>query len=329
MQGELSTSVVIPTRNRRRLLQIAIASIRGQEVAASECIVVNDGSEDDTHDFLSTIEGPGILVSSGSRSVGRSAARNIGLQRASGDAVLFLDDDDVLEPTAIAVLSNALRNNPDAICAIGGRVDFDAAGRRRKVTCTRSAAVTHVWPEVLAGWYAVPGQCLFRTPALRSVGGWDEELSVAEDQDLLLRTSRLGPTVLLRDIVLGYRVHGPGRHAPAEIIERAIRERYLHRLGNREQVAARRFVTAWEQLTAAGDAYRCGEYQAAVVSLRAATTAAPTLLNSPITGRYLEVMSMKYRAGAMLGSRLSLVARRIGRSMRKVARRDPHSIDIN
>jgi glycosyltransferase involved in cell wall biosynthesis len=325
MQGEISTSVVIPTRNRRRLLQIAIASIRGQEVAARECIVVNDGSEDDTHRFLRTIEGPGLLVHSVSRSVGRSAARNIGLQCASSDAVLFLDDDDVLEPTAIGVLSNALRNNPAAICAIGGRIDFDSAGHRRRVACTHSAAVRHVWPEVLAGWYAVPGQCLFRTLALRSVGGWDEQLSVAEDQDLLLRTSRLGPTVLLRDTVLGYRIHGPGRHPPAERIERDIRERYLNGLDYREQVAARPFVTAWEQLTAAGDEYRCGEYQAAVVSLRAATTAAPNRLDSPIPSRYLGLMSMTCRAGAMLGTRLSLVARRIGRFVRKSARRDPHS----
>ena len=191
-----SVSVVIPTRNRRHLLEEALQSVLRQTVAVHECIIVNDGSADETREFLDRVDGPGIVVVSLGKSLGRCAARNLGLQRASGDLVLFLDDDDVLERTAIEVLSAALLEHAEAIGAIGGRTLFDGQARRRRIRCTRAAAVRYVGPEVLAGWYAVPGQCLFRTHVVQRVGGWDEELRVAEDQDLLLRTDRQGPVVL-------------------------------------------------------------------------------------------------------------------------------------
>jgi glycosyltransferase involved in cell wall biosynthesis len=315
--------VVIPTRNRRLLLEEAVQSVRRQTVAVRECIIVNDGSVDDTREFLDSVEGPGMVVASVRTSLGHCAARNLGLQRASGDLVLFLDDDDMLERTAIEVLSGALLEHSEAIGAIGGRTIFDGQARRRRIRCTRAAAVRYVGPEVLAGWYAVPGQCLFRTHMLQRVGGWDEELRVAEDQDLLLRLDRHGPVVLIRDLVLGNRAHGSNRHPPAGAVERAIRDRYVAQLEGTNHRMAERFMVAGEELAAANEAYRRGDYRSALTSARTAMATAPQLSDSPTIGPHLNMLMRRYRAGALLGPRLSSIAKGIGRSVRHVARRDP------
>jgi glycosyltransferase involved in cell wall biosynthesis len=319
----LSVTVVIPTKNRRHLLQEALNSVYLQSKPVAQCVVVNDGSQDDTSAFLDALVRPGLVGVSVDESVGRSKARNLGLDRVSTETVLFLDDDDKLEPNGVENLLKALTNHHAAACAVGGRVVFDESGRCRRIPSARHIFVQPVWPEVLAGWYAVSGQCLFRTDLVRQVGGWDEALSFAEDQDLLLRTSRLGSAVLIPEIVLGNRIHGSNRNPPVEAVERAIRDRYVAQLDETERRMAERFVTARDALSAASEAYRRSDYREALRWLDAAMMEAPDLAGSPIVGRGLSVLRLKYRVGAVLGRRLSLIAKQAGRSIRRIARLDP------
>jgi glycosyltransferase involved in cell wall biosynthesis len=91
-------SVIIPTRNRPSLLREAIASVLGQTRPVEQIIVVDDAS--DAPDWLPDIQGlaPSIEIVRQPRHGGVSAARNAGLDRARGKYLVFLDDDDLLEP---------------------------------------------------------------------------------------------------------------------------------------------------------------------------------------------------------------------------------------
>ena len=87
-------SVVIPTRNRVTLLKRAVASAREQTYRNLEIIVVIDGPDDDTAQYLASLDDERIRVVALPQSVGGSDARNAGVSAGSGRWVAFLDDDD-------------------------------------------------------------------------------------------------------------------------------------------------------------------------------------------------------------------------------------------
>jgi glycosyltransferase involved in cell wall biosynthesis len=94
-------SVVTPTHNKAALLSRTLASLAEQDLPseAFEVVVVDDGSTDGTAAFLESYRtGHGFTWVRQEANRGRAAARNLGLSRASGDLVVFLDDDMELVP---------------------------------------------------------------------------------------------------------------------------------------------------------------------------------------------------------------------------------------
>src|SRR5215472_9662532 len=95
-------SVVLPTRNRPRLLARAAASVLAQDVGSLELVVVDDASTDDTPDVLDRLTGldERVRVVRTASPLGPCEARNRGLEEAEGELVSFCDDDDVWLPAA-------------------------------------------------------------------------------------------------------------------------------------------------------------------------------------------------------------------------------------
>src|SRR5437867_300620 len=96
-------SVVIPTRNRQRLLRRALGSVLAQRQVDIEVLVVDEASEDGTADFVRAIADPRVVLVRHDAPRGVAAARNAGLARARAPWVAFLDDDDVWAPTKLAL----------------------------------------------------------------------------------------------------------------------------------------------------------------------------------------------------------------------------------
>src|SRR5262249_49089948 len=93
-------SVIIPTRNRPEFLEECVRSVLAQTSSVYETIIVNDGS--DTQ-YLTELEqiansNDSIHLYNLPTNRGRSFSRNFGLNQAQGDFILFLDDDDLLDP---------------------------------------------------------------------------------------------------------------------------------------------------------------------------------------------------------------------------------------
>ena len=88
-------SVVIPTYNRVERLTKVLSALAKQTVARCEfeVIVVSDGSTDGTDEYLENVDLPYRLVYSRQPNTGPSAARNHGTRLATGEIVLFIDDD--------------------------------------------------------------------------------------------------------------------------------------------------------------------------------------------------------------------------------------------
>jgi glycosyltransferase involved in cell wall biosynthesis len=92
---ESGVSVVIPTYDRADMLREAVESVLGQTVAASDIVVVDDGSEDHTPNVVEELRGQGapLVYLRGPHSNDRSGARNRGVEAARCSLIAFLDSD--------------------------------------------------------------------------------------------------------------------------------------------------------------------------------------------------------------------------------------------
>ncbi len=100
MRDSFSVSVVIPTRNRPILVEAALRSVLLQTHTVDEVLLVDDGSTPECAAKLEALAASHsrVRVLRASISGGPAAARNLGLEQATGTHLLFLDDDDLIHP---------------------------------------------------------------------------------------------------------------------------------------------------------------------------------------------------------------------------------------
>jgi glycosyltransferase involved in cell wall biosynthesis len=109
-------SVVIPAYNRPHLLDRALRSVALQTYKNYEVVVVDDGSKSDLYDVVKSH--PGKIHYERQENRGPGAARNLGIQKAIGTYIVFLDSDDVWFPWTLASYQEAIANNdnPSFVC---------------------------------------------------------------------------------------------------------------------------------------------------------------------------------------------------------------------
>ena len=107
-------SVIIPTHRRPELCLRAVKSVFAQTHKSIEVIVVNDGADSATTELLRGEADPRLQVIELSPAHGQNAARNAGVNRATGKWVAFLDDDDEWYPNKVEQQLAILENDPDA-----------------------------------------------------------------------------------------------------------------------------------------------------------------------------------------------------------------------
>lgn len=228
-------SVVIPSHGGR-FTDAAIASVIDQTLGDWELVIVDDGSSDGTAQLVAKRASTDarIRVVTNQRNLGIVAARNRGFGATSADSmyVAFLDHDDIWMPIALEVLLAQLVAHPDAVAAHGTAILIDANGRRSstrpEVVPSRRMGLMEgrlvPWPSDRPTEFAnlavedcvvSVGSGLIRRAALERVGGFDPRAERAEDYDLWIRLSRIGPIAFASREVLGLRLHdGQTSHRP-------------------------------------------------------------------------------------------------------------------
>lgn len=113
-------SVIVPVYNGQEYLANCIKSIEAQDYPALEIIIINDGSTDETGKVCDSLteQFKNIQVIT-MQDEGVSAARNAGMERASGEYLMFVDADDVLHPKAISLLYDTLVKTGSDISGCG------------------------------------------------------------------------------------------------------------------------------------------------------------------------------------------------------------------
>jgi glycosyltransferase involved in cell wall biosynthesis len=188
-------SVVIPTYNRRPLLRAAIDSVLAQTYADREIIVVDDGSKDGSAQELAASYGETVqVVTQANRGV--AAARNVGVARAAGDYIAFLDSDDLWLPRKLEVQMNFMRRHREWQIGqteeiwIRKGVRVNPKKKHRKLS-------GDIFRAGLDLCLVSPSAVLMTRELFDRAGGFDESFPVCEDYDLWLRIAREYPIYLI------------------------------------------------------------------------------------------------------------------------------------
>jgi len=202
-------SVIIPTRNRRALLEGALRSVWSQEQPPAEIIVVDDGSTDDTAAFLGGISDRVTVITTSAGSPG--AARNLGARAASGDYLVFLDSDDQWFPWTLATLSEAITRHQRPAYVCGSFRQFSE--ERELGNVTREPAAFEPFANYFSTWprqFVIgAGMVAIRRDAFAQAGGFAEAPINGEDHDLSLKLGLApGFVQVVRPSTLAWRMHG-------------------------------------------------------------------------------------------------------------------------
>ena len=199
-------SVIIPTHDRHALLMEAIDSVRAQTYAPIELIVVDDGSTDGTSEQLSGEPGVRLLRIDHTGCPG--AVRNAGVAIATGDHLAFLDSDDLWMPDKLAAQMELLRGRPE-VPIVHCREHWVRGGRTVSQAGQRHRRDGRLFADAVRKCVIGPSTVVLHRAVLREVGGFREDLEIAEDYELWLRvTARFPVAYCDRPLVTKRAGHG-------------------------------------------------------------------------------------------------------------------------
>jgi GT2 family glycosyltransferase len=181
-------SVVVCTYNGQRTIRECLESLLKLRYPDYEVIVINDGSKDKTAAILREYNVRRIST----ENRGLSAARNTGLEAATGEIVAYVDDDACPDPDWLLYLSSAFRNSEYA--AIGGpNIPFPDDGFVANCVAHAPGGPTHVLISDTEAEHLPGCNMAFRKSCLDAVGGFDPQFRIAgDDVDLCWRLQKRG-----------------------------------------------------------------------------------------------------------------------------------------
>lgn len=196
---ESSVSVIIPVYNTEKYLDQAIQSVLGQTVQPDEIIIVDDGSTDNSlevsRQFLPRIK---ILTQ---KNKGAAAARNNGINHASGHYIAFLDADDLWIENKLEQQLKYLAGHPETAMVFGTVRQFISPELPDDQKIKLNPEL-----EKLPGF--VPGILLMQKGTFLKVGLFDEKLELGEFIDWFSRAKDMGLQYHLpEEVFLKRRIH--------------------------------------------------------------------------------------------------------------------------
>jgi glycosyltransferase involved in cell wall biosynthesis len=192
----VKVSVIIPVYNGERHVRATLESVFAQTYPLHEIITVDDGSTDSS---------PEILRSYGERlsvvrqeNQGAAAARNTGLDHATGDAIAFLDQDDLWPADRTQRLVDALLADPEMGIVVGlAAIQYERTSQQARPGELRT---TH--REYMLG------SQIIRASVFSAIGSLKTDVGYADDTEFMVRRFENNiKTKRLDEITLIYRMH--------------------------------------------------------------------------------------------------------------------------
>ena len=187
-------SIIIPVYNARDTLFVTCRSLRRQTYTSLEVILVNDGSTDGSLELINKYDtylreclDIQVQVLSHSQNRGVAAARNTGLDAATGEYIYFLDADDWIEPDAIELMIGAAIATDADIVGFNWWLSFKQNARKMKQPAFLNSAQAIDW--MMIGkmrwnlWAFFVKRNLYKVNSIRFVPG----MNMGEDMTVMIK----------------------------------------------------------------------------------------------------------------------------------------------
>ncbi len=250
-------SVIIPTYNRSAFLQEAIQSVADQTYRPIECIVVDDGSTDNTKEtvekFIAKNTDQLTVQYLPQPNAGAQVARNTGTAASSGAYIQYLDSDDLLYAGKIQSQVSFLLGHPECD-AVFGDWEEGVPGNIKKITAYKN---DNLLVQILTQRAIHTLSPLMRSSFVKKIGPWDVNIRRNQEIDFHLRgvlaggnfeyqpfttglwrlhlQERIGNATKFADAIYFYRKWEEelrGRHLWNESFSKGIVNNYMWFLGN-------------------------------------------------------------------------------------------------
>lgn len=213
-------SIIMPAYNSERYIGASVWSCLTQRNLGDlthEVIVINDGSVDGTREVLADIQRRAGSLAKQLRiydqdNGGIPEATNRGIAMARGEFLVTVDNDDLLAPDALVLLTDSIRRR-GSVMSIGQHAGFDSAtGKRLFVTDKKNFKVigNNANEERLLHANGLGHPKMVRTREAQMVGGFSPEAGFAADYDLVLKLlfpGEMREWSLVDQVLYHYRVH--------------------------------------------------------------------------------------------------------------------------
>ncbi len=185
-------SIIIPTRNRAGLISETLDSLLAQSYQIWECIVVDDGSADNTKEVVQKYVDKDprfILVDKpNTHKPGGNGARNYGFELAKGDYIQWFDSDDVMHPELLIDKIETFNKNKELKSVISQVAFF--VGSLENITFITKLNHSHkLYEDVITYQTALyPGSIMLDARFLKNTQEiWDESLTRAQEFEFFSR----------------------------------------------------------------------------------------------------------------------------------------------
>ena len=200
-------SVIIPNHNYGRFISDAVNSVLNQTYKNVECIVINNGSNDNSLEILNLFKDKIVVIDQ--VNLGQSGARNIGLDTANGEFIAFLDADDYWGPTKLEEQLKLISSTCQLVyCGI--RQFADVTDKTIRVLapefngCCSKAYISYPSVSVVLSGEST---ALFTRKLADLVGYFDTQLNSAAGWDFFRRASRFTEFNYVNSPLVNYRIH--------------------------------------------------------------------------------------------------------------------------
>ena len=178
-------SIIVPFFNSETFIQETLNSVRDQTYHNWECILVDDGSVDSSHEICKTniqIDDRFKLLINDSGTKGVSSARNVGINLAQGEFILFLDSDDLLASDCLTNRVQYLLDNKELDFAV---FQVESFGNERHLMTSHHENYLNAFISLDFPWTVMSS--LWRSTFIKKIGGFNSDLFRFEDPDFHIR----------------------------------------------------------------------------------------------------------------------------------------------
>lgn len=200
----MDISVIIPLFNGEKWIRETLNSVLRQTESPKEIIVVDDGSDDKSPSIVEEFSGVTLIENPGN---GPCAARNYGARMSEGEALAFVDQDDLWHKDHLRTVKRAIEDYPNYVGVFSNIAYFDGTGSPEYSLSDHSPRRFDPWKFYPSNSLGEPVGAVVRRSTFEEVDRWTQEFEGCDDYHLWLKLASVGDIVQTGCTTAAHRNH--------------------------------------------------------------------------------------------------------------------------